>query len=49
MAAYEFTVTAVGIGDTEEEAWEDVWQYIQEKAQKGDYDKAVLVDDEAKQ
>ena len=43
MAVYMFDLSGVGIGGTEEEAWEDVWQWMQEKAQKGYYDTAVLI------
>ena len=46
MAAYKFTLTCVGEGASEEEAWEDIWQYVQERAQKGDYDKAERLDDD---
>jgi hypothetical protein len=49
MAAYEFTVTAVGIGDCEEEAWDDVWEYLVEKIQKAHYDGVMLLDGEVKQ
>lgn len=47
MAAYEFIVRGVGIGNTEEEAWEDVREWLIEKIQRGEYADFECLDEKA--
>ena len=45
MKAFEFTITVVGAGDNEQEAWEDAKQSALQKVEEDIYDSAEKIGD----
>lgn len=43
MKTYEFTITVVGDGETEAEAWDDARQAAEQKAADAEYDNAKII------